>query len=61
MQKELSLLAENKQQQKDELELLEAMRTNEEEFFWEDRGGAFEGENPGVIGIRPTIASKAIR
>ena len=39
-----ALLAENRQQQKDELELLEAMRANEEEFFWEEKGGLFEGE-----------------
>ena len=39
-----ALLAENRQQQKDELELLEAMRANEEEFFWEEKQGAFEGE-----------------
>lgn len=46
-----ALLAENRQQQRDELELLEAMRANKEEFFWEERRGMFEGEIRVSVGL----------
>ena len=53
-----ALLAENRQQQRDELELLEAMRANKEEFFWEEKRGVFEGEIRVPVELEQPISVK---
>ena len=51
-------LSEDRQQQRDELELLEAMRATEEEFFWEEKGGIFEGEIRASVELEQPVSVK---
>ena len=54
----MALLEENRQWQKDELELMEAMQMNKEGFTWEEKQGAFQCEIRASVELDQPVAVK---